>query len=94
MCLTQLQMEITAFLFPISGVVFLPLFNGRQREVLARRERHRALISIALCSTATSTASNAIAFAQCTIVVTMLTEATVLVPSATASSRAVTPIRP
>ena len=49
---------------------------------------------VGLCSTATSPASHAITLAPCTIVVTVFTEATVLVPGVTASSRAVTPVRP
>ena len=44
MCVIQIQMEITAFLFPMSGVVFLPPFSGGQPEALERLERHRALI--------------------------------------------------
>ena len=32
--------KATAFLFPISGVVFLPPFSGGQPEALARLERH------------------------------------------------------
>lgn len=40
----QMQMEIAAFLFPISGVVCLPPFSGGQPEALERLERHRALI--------------------------------------------------
>ena len=34
MCVIQIQMEITTFLFPISGVVFLPPFSGGQFLVL------------------------------------------------------------